>query len=54
MVKRVTVRFEDETMRDIEELIAFYQKDSIATVTVSDVIRKSIECLHKSELQEQE
>ena len=47
MASRVSVRFDDDTEKMIEELIQHYQKGSISKITVSDVVRKAIEQLHQ-------
>lgn len=47
MASRVSVRFDEETEKLVDELIERYQKNSISKVTVSDVVRKAIESLHK-------
>lgn len=47
MASRVSVRFDDETEKLVEELIQVFQQDSISKITVSDVVRKAIETLHQ-------
>lgn len=47
MASRVSVRLDDETEKQIEELIERFQKGSISKITVSDVIRKAVETLHE-------
>lgn len=47
MSSRVSVRLDDETEKQIEELIERFQKGSISKITVSDVIRKAVETLHE-------
>ena len=44
---RISVRLDEETKRQLDELINFYQADSISKITVADVIRKAVDTLYQ-------